>query len=114
MAKKTIAQRATGVDVNKHTMAEQVKANEQGQLIDTGPENAKEIIIAGRAYNKAKRARQAALADGVKYKQRIRDLVHAANLQRLDDGSIHLNLQGMEIIVTPVDEKVTVKSDDDD
>lgn len=100
---------------NKSSMQEEVESTEAGEqmeLIDVAPENAKPMIKAGRLYNKAKKARIIALAEEVKYKEKIRQLARDANLQRLEDGVIRFTYEGVTICITPQDEKVTVKEEE--
>jgi len=85
------------------------KSNEQLDLIDVAPENAKPMIEAGRLYKKAQKVRLKALAEEVKYKDKIRQLAKDANLQRLEDGVIRFTHDSVTICITPQDEKVTVK-----
>ena len=90
------------------------KTEEQLDLIETRPENAKEILVAARAYKKFLKLRLDALAKEVEQKQKILVLVKEANLQRLPDGTIKFTLDGITISIKPQDEKVTVKCKDEE
>ena len=85
------------------------QSGEQLELIDVTPKNAKPIIEVGRLYNIAKKARIASLAEEVKYKTKIRQMVKDAGIQRLEDGTIKFTHNRVTILVEPQDEKVTVK-----
>ena len=100
MAKKKASKRET-----------KVESDEQLDLIDVAPENAKPIVAAARLYKKASSVRQAALADEVKYKHRIIELVKEAKLQPLEGGVIKFTYNGVTVSITPRDELVKVKDD---
>lgn len=88
------------------------KKKEQGDqldLIDVNPENAKEIVVAARLYQKYQTARVKALAKEIEQKRLILELVKAANLQTLEGGKVKFNVDGITITVTPRDELVQVK-----
>jgi len=88
------------------------ESGEQLDLIDVAPENAKPIIAAARRYKKANAARQAALAEEVKLKKQIIDLVKAAKLQPLEGGVIKFSYNGVTVSITPRDELVKVKEEE--
>ena len=92
---------------------EEAVAGEQLDLIDVAPENAKEIITAAREYKAAQVKRIAALEREVERKQELLSLVRDANLQRLKDGTIRFRLDGFLITVTPRDELVKVKQEEE-
>ena len=85
----------------------------QQDLIDVHPENEKKIIAAARRYKKAQAARIKALDDEVNAKQELLQLVKEADLQRLDDGKIQFRIDGMTITVTPRDELIRVKEEEE-
>lgn len=89
------------------------KVDEQGYLLDVGPENAKTIKRHARAYKRAQKARLKALAEEIKHKVKIVEAVKAANLSMVD-GAYKLRVDGMLITVTPRDESVKVKEDGGD
>lgn len=84
---------------------------EQLDLIDVSPENAKPIIALARRYKKISAARQANLAEEVKLKKQIIDLVKAAKLQPLENGVIKFAYNGVTVSITPRDELVKVKDE---
>lgn len=92
---------------------EETEVGEQLDLIDVSPENAGPMIKAGRAYNKVKKTRLTALAEEVKLKDKIRQLAKDAKLQRLEGGVIRFRHKGVTICITPQDEKVTVKEEEE-
>lgn len=87
------------------------KADEQLDLIDFHPENAKEIVRVARAYKEYQRARLDNLKNEVARKQELIALVDAAEMKPLEGsgGVIKFHVDGVEIIVTPQDRKVQVK-----
>ena len=84
-------------------------SGEQMDLLDVGPENLKEIVPHARRYKKAVNDRIAALAIEVEEKDAIRRLVREAKLKRLEDGTIKFQCDSLIIVITPRDEKVTVR-----
>lgn len=84
------------------------KTGEQLPLIEVAPKNAKPIVEAARQYKMAQAARIKALAKEVELKQKVRQLVKEANLQRLKDGVIRFTYDRVTVCITPQDEKVTV------
>lgn len=82
---------------------------DQLDLIDVQPENAKPIMRAARLYKKCQIARIAALDEEVAQKQRVLELIEAANLQPLEGGVIRFQCDGMTISVTPRDKLLRVK-----
>ncbi len=94
---------------NQKKESEANASGEQLDLIDVSPKNAKPMIEVGRLYKKAQKARLKALAEEIRLKEKIRQLAKDAKLQRLENGVIRFEYQGVEICITPQDEKVTVK-----
>lgn len=94
--------------------AKKESSDEKGKqldLLDVAPENAKPIIAVARRYKKASAIRQAALAEEVKLKGQVLDLVKAAKLQPLEGGVIKFAYNGVTISITPRDELVRVKDE---
>lgn len=85
------------------------KSDEQLDLIDVAPENAKPIIEVACQYKQHQRARMAAGAKEEECKKRILNMVNEANLQRLEGGKIKFEYDSVTISITPRDELVTVK-----
>lgn len=91
------------------TKTQTAGSGKQLELIDVAPKNAEPIIEAARLYKKVQSARLKALAQEVELKDKIRQLVKKAKLQRLKDGVIRFTYDGVTVCITPQDEKVTVK-----
>jgi len=87
---------------------------EQLLLMDTDIPEAKPITAAARRYKKHQKARMESLALEIKAKNEIKDLVRAAKIKPNAEGVIELHLNGLTIKITPRDELVKVKTDDDD
>lgn len=87
--------------------------DEQLDLIDVQPENAKEIIKVAREYKEAQRERLAWLKSETDSKQQLLSLVKEAKLKPLEGGVIRFKVDGVLISVTPRDELVKVKEDDE-
>lgn len=95
-------------------MAKRRKTTDGGgqlALIDVEPKNKAAIKRAGRAYLAAKAERQVWLEKEQGQQEKVRDLVEAAELQPLEDGTIRFRVDGMTIKVTPREDGVTVKAD---
>ncbi len=86
---------------------------EQLELIDVKPENMKEIVPAARNYQKTKVARMKATERETKAKVELLSLVKAAKLKPLDDGVIRFKCEGLLISITPRDELIKVKEEDE-
>ena len=89
------------------------KEGEQLDLIDVTPEYAKPIKAAARKYKKCLAARQAALAEEIEQKKKIIELVRQANIKPDGEGVTRFRLDDMSIKITPRDELVSVRLDDD-
>jgi hypothetical protein len=87
---------------------------EQMELIELTPKNHKEIIKIARAYKRCQAARTEALAEEVKYKERLLAEVKEAEIAANPDGGYKFKCDGAIITVTPRDELVRVKFADDD
>jgi len=83
-------------------------------LIDIHPENSKAIIACAKRYKKAQKIRLDALAEEKKEKVKLLELIRAAEVKPLEDGKIKFKLDGMKISVTPRDELVQVREEDED
>lgn len=89
-------------------MPKKKKAGEQGQLIDTVPENFKELVEAGHLYKEYQAERMAALQKEIDQKKLILELMKKAGLQTLEGGKMKFEHDGLKISVTPRDELVKV------
>ena len=88
--------------------------DEQGVLIDTLPENSKQIVKVAKEYRAALRERVAALATEKDRKATLLALVKAAHLTPLEDGTIKFPIDGLTITIKPRDELVRVRDTDDE
>ena len=88
-----------------------VPVGEQMPLMDVSPEHSKEIAQIGREYKKSVRLRQQALANEVTLKRKLLELIKEENLQRLEDGTIKCHCDGVEVLITPQDDKVKITED---
>jgi len=95
-------------------MAKEKKAamEEQMDLIDVAPENAKEIIKEARIYKKHESVRLQALDKELVSKNKVLELIKQAKLQPVDGGKIKFTYDGVTITVTPRDELLKVKEDE--
>ena len=84
---------------------------EQLDLIDVHPKNAKPIVEAARLYKKYQAIRLSALKKEVEQKNTVLSLVKDAKLQPLEGGKIRFKYDGVTISVTPRDELVKVKDE---
>ena len=85
------------------------ESGEQLDLIDIAAKNAKPIIKAARLYKQFQLARLGALKKEIEQKQKVLELVRAADLQPLAGGKIRFEYDGVTISITPRDELVAVK-----
>jgi len=90
-----------------------VAVEEQPTLIDVAPENAKEIVRAAKRYKKAQADRIAALNIEIEEKAKLLNMIKQANLQRLADGTIRCHVDGFLITVTPRDEVLRIKDENE-
>ena len=98
----------------KSEMQTTVEKEEQMDLIDVQPENAKEIIEAAQLYKKYQTARLNMLQKEVEQKQRVLELMKAAELQPIDtSGKVIFKSNHFIITIQPRDEKITVKEEDE-
>ena len=105
----------------KKSMKNQVEKDElemvpgqQMDLIEVGPENTKEIKKHALLYKKAQKERIAALEIENDEKEKILELIRKAGLKPLEDGKIKFRCDGFIITVTPRDELVKIKEENDD
>lgn len=95
----------------------EVEVGEQMELIDVSPENLAEIKPVAKQYRAAVKRRMKAGEAEQELKQQllahVLDGVKAGKITRLPDGSIRFKCDGMTISVTPRDELVKVKDDED-
>jgi hypothetical protein len=87
---------------------------EQMDLIDVAPENMKKIKPLAKKYRAAVKRRMAVLDEEKELKDKLLDMVKAAHLSRLEDGTIKFRCDGMLITVTPRDELIRVKGEEED
>ena len=87
---------------------------EQLELMDVTPEYAKPLKAAAKKYKKASAERQVALHEEVEAKKKVLEIIKAAGIKPDAEGVMKCHVDGMTIKVTPRDELVKVKLDDDD
>lgn len=85
-----------------------VKMGEQMDLIDVGPEHSKKIRALASRYKTAIKDRLAIQAVEAQLKEKLRAMVVAENLTRLEDGSIKCRCEDWIIELKPTEEKLTV------
>lgn len=86
----------------------EAEAGEQLQLIDVTAKNAKPLVAAAKLYKKYQKERMAAGVKEKDQKDLILDLVKKSDLQRLKDGKIKFEVDGMKFVITPRDELVQI------
>jgi hypothetical protein len=91
----------------------EVKKGEQRALIDTAPENSKEIIRHAKKYKEVQTERLAALVQEKEEKQILLTLIKEANIQPVD-GKISFHCDGYKITVVPRDELIRIKEEGDE
>ena len=89
-------------------------AGEQLQLIETESEYLKPIKAAAKAYKKALAARQTALSQEIEQKKKIIELTKKANFTPDAQGVIKYRVADIVVKITPRDELVRVKLDEDE
>ena len=92
----------------KSEMQAEVEKSEQLDLLDVKPKNLAEIIEAAKVYKKYQKARLRSLDKEIEAKQAVLELIKAAKLQRLEDGSIKFKAEGFVFSVTPRDELIRI------
>lgn len=95
--------------MGKTAAAKPEKSGTQLDLIDVKPENAKAIIAAAREYKEFQAARLTILAKEVAQKQRVLELVKAAELKPVNGGKIKFEYEGVAVSITPRDALIKVK-----
>lgn len=95
----------------KAAKKEAKKSGEQLDLIEVAPKEVKPIIKAAREYAKHRDARIAVGKKEAEHKQKVIELVKAANLQPLKGGLIKFKYNGVTVSITPRDELVKVKDE---
>ena len=88
--------------------------SEQLELMDVTPEYAKPLKEAARKYKKAMGERQAALKEEVEAKAKVLEIVKAAKVAPGADGVTRVHVGDLTIKITPRDELVKVKLDEDE
>jgi hypothetical protein len=88
-------------------------AKEQLDLIDVKPENSKEMLVVAKRYKTAQAQRIEALGREVAEKQKLLALIKEANLQHLDDGKIQFRIDRLIVTVTPRDELIRIKDENE-
>lgn len=91
----------------------EVKKGEQRALIDTAPENSKEIIRHAKKYKEVQAERIAYLVKEKEEKQILLTLIKEADIKPVD-GKISFHCDGYKITVTPRDELIRIKEDGDE
>jgi isocitrate/isopropylmalate dehydrogenase len=86
---------------------------EQLDLIDVAPANSKAMVQTAKRYKKAQSERIASLEVETSEKQKLLTLIKEANLQRTDDGRIRFRIERLIITVTPRDELIKIKDEDE-
>ena len=94
------------------SLNEDTTTGEQLDLLDVGPENSKEIVKQAKHYKTALSRRIEALQEEVTAKEKLKALIKEANLKPMDDGKIRVHVNGYTITVTPRDELIQVKEDE--
>ena len=86
----------------------------QGELIDTAPKNARPIDEKARQYYATVRKRLAVQEEEKYQKNELYELLDKSGLQKLENGDIVYNHEGVNIVLnpSPVRGKLTVRVDD--
>jgi hypothetical protein len=87
---------------------------EQLDLIDVAPENARAFKRVARKYKAAQTERLAWLKKEKEHKDKILELTKEAKLKPNANGVIRFRLDGIQITITPRNELVNVKDADDE
>ncbi len=79
------------------------------QLIEVGPENLKKIAKETRIYRSLVDERLLILKKEVKQKNKVKELVRQAELQRLQDGRIQFEVDDEIVCLMPQDDLITIR-----
>lgn len=93
------------------TEKQEEKTGEQLDLIDVAPKKAKPIIVQAKILKKLQIARASAQEKENIQKAILLNLIEEANIQRLPDGKIKFTYDGVTLTVTPKQESVSIKED---
>ncbi len=94
-------------------MEKEAEAGEQGQLIETAPENAVDLDKKARQYHATVRKRLAIQEKEKTQKAELRILAEEAGLQPLENGDIEYNHEDVHILLKPpIEGKLTVTVDE--
>ncbi len=93
---------------------EETEPGEQLQLLDTDDPAAKPLKACAKRYKKLVRERMEIGAKEVAEKEKLRALVKELGVKPNADGVFDIKIDGVEIKVTPRNELVSVKLDDDE
>jgi len=85
------------------------RKGEQLPLIDVGPENQDEILAHAKKHEEAMRQRMKWGKIECEEKQKVLELIHEANLSKLEGGKIKARCGDYIVTVTPRDELVQIE-----
>jgi len=85
------------------------RTGEQLPLIDVGPENQDEILDHAQKHEDAMRQRMKFGKIEVEEKQKVLELIHQANLTKLEGGKVRVTCGDFVVTVTPRDELVQIE-----
>jgi len=108
MAKRTKKDEGGGTAV-----ADSPEKGEQLALIEVDSKHVKQFKRIATKYKAAQKARSAALAEEIKYKDELIDLAKASDIQPDADGRMKFRADGCIISITPRDELVKVKFEEE-
>jgi hypothetical protein len=92
----------------------EVQEGEQLDLIDVTPENAPEIIKHAKLYKKSQKRRILALEEEISEKQALLALIKESHMPTLEGGKISFRCDGYTITVTPRDELIKIKDEEEE
>ncbi len=114
MAKKKGTKKKGTKEAEPKKGESKARKGEQLDLIEVHPKNVKAIVREARLYKELQATRLSALAKEVAQKEKVKEMVKAAGFQRLDDGTIRFEYDGVLVTVAPQDDKITVKDKEKD
>lgn len=85
------------------------KNQEQLDLIDVKPKNAKKILSLAKDYKAVQKERIDYLAKEKELKQKIIDEIRKAKLSPLENGTTKFTIDNFKISMTPRDELIQIK-----